>query len=193
MTEGMALDRGKFKELVVHLCASAEQAGDEGFGMVKLNKLLYHSDFEAFRLLGHPITGETYEKQEFGPVARHLPIVLDELAASGRLKWQSIPRGPHTRKVPTVTPDPDAVADIGQFASDELQVIRAAEKELSAHGGRSASEWSHEHSAGWRMARKYGDEIDYVTAIISTDPIPEKDLIRAGEFAREQGWVTDAP
>ena len=38
--------------------------------MVKLNKLLYRADFEAFRLLGHPITGETYEKQEFGPVAR---------------------------------------------------------------------------------------------------------------------------
>ena len=85
MAKPMYFNRGKFKELVVYLCAVAEQAGDEGFGMVNLNKLLYRADFEAYRLLGHHVTGETYEKQEYGPVARDLPIVLDELAAAGRL------------------------------------------------------------------------------------------------------------
>jgi Protein of unknown function (DUF4065) len=193
MTQAMEFNRGKFKELVVYLCASAERVEDEGFGMVKLNKLLYRSDFEAYRLLGHSITGETYEKQEFGPVARDLPIVLDDLAAAGRLRWQSIPRGPHTRKVPTVTEEPSSTADTTVFAAEEFAVIQAAERELSGHGGKSASEWSHEQSAGWRMAREYGEAIDYATAIISTDPIPEDDLIRARDFIREQGWVTDKP
>jgi hypothetical protein len=192
MVKIMQFNRGKFKELVVYLCASAERAGDEGFGMVKLNKLLYRSDFESYRLLGHSITGETYEKQEFGPVARDLPIVLDELAAAGRLQWQAIPRGPHTRKVPTITADPDSLADLSRFDSDELRIIKSSEKELAAHGGKSVSEWSHEQSAGWRMARENGETIDYATAIISTDPIPEGDLIRASQFVRKRGWVKDA-
>jgi uncharacterized phage-associated protein len=189
MAEAMPFDRGKFKELVVYFCASAEQANDEGFGMVKLNKLLYLADFEAYRVLGQPLTAETYEKQEFGPVARDLPIVLDELAAAGRLRWLTIPRGQYERKVPALTKDPDAVADMSNFSDEEKDVITSALTELAVHGGRSASEWSHEESAGWRMAREYGDTIDYATAIVSTDPIPEEDLIRAREFVRERGWV----
>jgi len=63
------------------LYLSQRSADDPGFGMVKLNKLLYRADFEAYRLLGHSITGAVYEKQDFGPVARPLPIALDELAA----------------------------------------------------------------------------------------------------------------
>lgn len=192
MVAKMDFNRGKFKELVVYLCASAEQTGDEGFGMVKLNKLLYRADFEAYRLLGHPITAETYEKQEYGPVARHLPVVLDELAASGRLQWQSIPRGPHTRKVPRVTPDPDTPADMSRFDPEELNIVRAAERELAGYGGKGASEWSHEQSAGWRIAPEYGDAIDYATAVISTEPIPAADLARATQYVRERGWVTSA-
>jgi hypothetical protein len=185
-------NRGKFKELVVYLCAAAEQAGDEGFGMVKLNKLLYRADFEAYRLLGRPITGETYEKQEYGPVARDLPIVLDELAAAGRLRWQSIPRGPHTRKVPAVIDDPFAVADMSAFPPDEREVIETARRELASHGGKSASEWSHEESAGWNMAPEYGHVIDYATTFVSTKPIPPQDLERARQFVRDRGWVPGA-
>src|ERR1700733_4521543 len=74
VAEQAEFNRSKFKELVLYL--SQRSAGDEGFGAVKLNKLLYRSDFEAYRLLGRPITGETYIKQEFGPVAADLPIVL---------------------------------------------------------------------------------------------------------------------
>lgn len=184
--------RGKFKELVIYLCAAAEQGNDEGFGMVKLNKLLYRADFEAYRLLGHSITDETYEKQEFGPVARDLPIVLDELAAAGRLRWQSIPRGPHTRKVPTPIDDPDAVADMTAFSADERRVIAQTLAELAEYGGRRASEWSHEESAGWNMVREIGQPIDYATAFVSTKPIPPQDLQRAARFVRDRGWVPGA-
>jgi Protein of unknown function (DUF4065) len=189
MIEAMQFSRGKFKELVVYLCAASERAGDEGFGMVKLNKLLYRADFEAYRLLGHPITGETYEKQEFGPVARDLPIILDELGAAGRLRWQFIPSGPHTRKVPTVTDDPDAVADMGAFPSDEREVIESALRELAVYGGKGASEWSHEESAGWKAAPEYGRAISYASAFISTEPFSEQDLDHVRKFLRKQSWA----
>lgn len=190
MTEAMQLNRGKLKELIVYLCAASEQ--DDGFGMVKLNKLLYRADFESYRLLGHSLTGEIYEKQEFGPVARDLPIVLDELAAAGRLRWQTIPRGPHPRKVPGLTDDPTAVADISIFSTSEREIIETTLRELAIHGGKSASDWSHEESAGWNMAREYGHVIDYATAIVSSRPVPAADLERAGQFVRDRGWAQSA-
>ena len=141
---GDQFNKGKFKEMVLYFAVRSAEARDEGFGMVKLNKLLYRADFEAYRTLGQSITGETYERQEFGPVARDLPIVLDELGASGRLDWERIPAGPHTRKVPRVPDQEDALPDPRVFSEGELNVMERALRELSTYGGKAASEWSHE-------------------------------------------------
>jgi uncharacterized phage-associated protein len=192
VSPGAEFNRGKFKELVLLLSRESLARGDEGFGMVKLNKLLYRADFEAFRLLGRPLTGETYEKQEYGPVARDLPIVLDELASEQRLYWQQIPRGPYTRKVPAASEAEVAQPDISQFSAEELRIIERALGELGEYGGKDASEWSHEQSAGWNVAREFGDAIPYGTALISTEPIPAEDLERAKQFVRDQGWIKEA-
>lgn len=189
MAGGIEFDRSKFKELVVYFAQESERAGDEGFDMVKLNKLLYRADFQAFLLLGRSITGATYEKQEWGPVARHLLIVLDELAAEGRVYWQFIPRGPYTRKVPTAQKDDFSQPDLTKFSSDERKMMEAALRDLAEHGGKSASNWSHKQSAGWNLAREDGDAIEYETEFISTDPIPKEDLERARRYVRERGWV----
>jgi len=64
------------------LYLARQSSEDPGFGAVKLNKLLFFADFEAFRLLGSSITGATYEKEEYGPVAREFLPMQDEL-----LRW----------------------------------------------------------------------------------------------------------
>jgi hypothetical protein len=143
-------------------------------------------------LLGHPITGETYEKQEFGPVARDLPIVLDELAAQGRLRWQTIPRGPHSRKVPTPTEDPTARADWSQFPDDEREIVQNTLHELATYGGKDVSEWSHQESPGWNAAKEYGDPIGYASTFVSPHPIPPEDVKRAEQYVRERGWVANS-
>jgi uncharacterized phage-associated protein len=163
---GKELDRAKFKELVLHLAqASAE---DEGFGMVKLNKLLYRADFEAYRLLGKSITGETYEKQDYGPVARELPRALDELGKDQRMQWQHIPSGPYVRDVPE--PRETEAADVSLFTDEEMKIVRRALEELAEHGAKSVSQWSHETSAGWRV-KQIGEEIPYSSAMINLEPL----------------------
>jgi uncharacterized phage-associated protein len=189
MTDDIKFNRGKFKELVLFFAQEAARSGDERFGMVKLNKLLYHADFEAFRRFGAPITGESYERQEFGPVARDLPIVLDELGAAGRLEWQLIPRGEHVRKVPALRGEQGADPDMTQFSEKEIEQLRATLEALAIHGGKSASEWSHEESAGWNMARENGATIEYGSVFLSTKPITEKELRRARSFLEAEGLV----
>ncbi len=171
MAGGTKYNRGKFKELVLYL--SQASADDEGFGVVKLNKLLYRADFEAYRLLGHSITGATYEKQEYGPVVRDLPIILDELAASGYVIWQRIPAGPHMRKVPSTREQPD----LRQLPNEEIRIVDAALEELRWRGGKSVSEWSHETSAGWQV-QEIGQEIPYSSALINLKPLSEPVLAR---------------
>jgi uncharacterized phage-associated protein len=164
MAGGREFDWGRLKELV--LFVSQESAQDEGFGLVKLNKLLYRADTEAYRLLGASITGETYEKQDYGPVARHLPIVLDELGAAGRLDVLRIPSGEHLRKVPKPRNDETAQPDMSLFTEAERELIERALAELAVYGGKSVSEWSHREAAGWRVAG-IGDEISYESSLIA--------------------------
>jgi hypothetical protein len=184
-------NRGKFKELV--LLMTQKSVGDEGFGMVKLNKLLYRADFEAYRLLGHPITGEIYEKQEYGPVARDLPIVLDELAQEGRLTgWLFAPAGRFTRKVPLVSESQQDKPDTTQFSEAEKEIIRNTLSELAAHGGKSVSEWSHEQSAGWR-AVALGAEIPYASAFISSEPLSDAQMQRALQRSDAEDWSSVIP
>jgi uncharacterized phage-associated protein len=166
MAGGREYDGAKLKELVLLL--SERSASDEGFGMVKLNKLLYRADFEAFRLLGQSITGETYEKQEYGPVARSLPRALDELAGRHYVRWEHPQRGEYIRDVPAAKEK----ADETLFSSDELVVIDAALRELAPHGAKSVSEWSHETSVGWRT-KKIGEEIPYSSAMLSIRPLTQ--------------------
>ncbi len=163
MDEPAAFNRGKFKEMVLYFALRSAELKDEDFGIVKLNKLLYRADFEAYRTLGHAITGEAYERQEFGPVARDLPIVLDELGANGRLRWGDIPVGPHTL-----------------FSEDELGVMERVLQE---------SDWSHEQSAGWTLATVDGNVIEYRTAFVPSDPLPPGFLKHASEYVRAQGWI----
>lgn len=181
MAGGRELDRAKLKDLVLYF--ARESAKDEGFGMVKLNKLLYRADFEAYRLLGRSITGETYEKQEWGPVGRHVPIVLDELGAAGYLRWQFMERGEHTQKIPTAT----EVPDLSQFQSEELQLISEVLAELLPYGGKSVSEWSHQASAGWRVV-DIGEEIPYETSLIASESPPEKAVEQLRQRVLADSW-----
>lgn len=177
---------GKFGELVLLL---AERSSDDPrMSRVKLNKLLYRADFEAFRVLGHSITGATYVRGEHGPMAAELPSAEKRLRERGSLVWRTEQAGPYQQKVPVAQKG----ADRAQFTDDELQVIEAALAELAPHGGKGASEWSHEQSAGWNLVRD-NQPIPYETAFISTETPDDSLFRRAKRLAQERGWAKVRP
>jgi len=63
----------KLAELILYVCHKSE--ADERFGATKLNKILFYSDFAAYRQLGQPITGADYQNLEEGPAPRKLPPI----------------------------------------------------------------------------------------------------------------------
>jgi hypothetical protein len=56
----------KIAELMLYICELCEK--DPAFGVTKLNKLLFFSDFETYLKLGRTITGHRYIKAHYGPV-----------------------------------------------------------------------------------------------------------------------------
>jgi uncharacterized phage-associated protein len=75
----------KLKDVVHYVCAHCRQ--DE-LGNVKLHKILYFADMLHFLSVNKPLTGVEYQKQNFGPVARHLSWALNELCKEGVLRVQ---------------------------------------------------------------------------------------------------------
>jgi hypothetical protein len=180
---GREYDQTRFENLVLYL--ASRSTDDEGYGKVKLNKLLFRADFEAFRLLGASITGEEYKRQEHGPVAAHLPSLLRRFEERGVLTVDEIPAGPYVRLVPVLgeghAPNPEV------FSKEEREIIERALDELRLHGAKSVSKWSHEESVGWRLTET-DKVIAYETSVIASEPAPEKTLARARERLLSGRW-----
>ncbi len=79
----MKFDSQKLKDVVLYVC---NKCSEEDLGNVKLHKILYFADMLHFLGTGKPLTGVDYQKQNYGPVARHLSWATNELAREGALK-----------------------------------------------------------------------------------------------------------
>lgn len=179
---GTAFNRGKLKELM--LLFAGRSKDDPRMSRVKWNKLLYRADFEAFRLLGRAITGATYIRGEYGPMLKDLPIYEEELGGAGRLDWQTDRSGPNPRKIPIAKGDPP---DVTQFTEEELRIVERTLAELREHGGKGASDWSHEESVGWRLL-KNDAPIPYEADLVASGPAPESAVARLRERVISGDW-----
>lgn len=72
----MKFDQYKFKQIVLYII---NKINKKQLGNVKLNKILWFADLAKCDDTGYSITGEKYIRQNYGPVATHLPQALEEL------------------------------------------------------------------------------------------------------------------
>ena len=156
----------KFQELT--LCLSERSRHDRHFGNIKLNKLLYYADFNAYRLLGQPITGAEYRKYLEGPAPARMPeqrrIMLD--AGLIRIEDKRTITGSRQR---TVALRP---SETGLFTPEQLIVIGEALQGLNGLSERESAKLSQEE-IGWKAARP-GETIPYETAWLSPEPLSQE-------------------
>ena len=156
----------KFAELVLYIACKSEK--DPRFGAVKLNKLLYYADFNAYRRLGQAITGAKYQKLSEGPAPREmLPIRRVMLDASDiAIENRAYFNGVQQRIIPLRQPDTSI------FRDEELEIVEETIDALWNMSGRQVSDLSHTE-IGWKVAQR-GEAIPYQTAWLSSDPIPQE-------------------
>jgi hypothetical protein len=92
---------------------------DKKFGAIKLNKLLFHSDFSAFPTNGTPITGQEYFALPQGPAPKRLKPVTEKMKKSGALGYQEVPYFGHLQKRPVALRPPN----LALFSGVEIDIV----------------------------------------------------------------------
>ena len=75
----------KLAEAIYRICEKAS-AHPDSLDQIKLNKVLWYADARAYLQRGESITGDTYIKKPFGPVAQHNRVAVEQLEAAGALR-----------------------------------------------------------------------------------------------------------
>lgn len=165
----------RLKELILYV--AGKSAKDDSFGLTKLNKLLFFSDFQAYGVLGESITGQDYIKLAFGPAPKAMLPVLGDMEGKDCKVGTTDRYGFRQTKV-TALRDPD----LSVFTADQLALVDGI---IGVFWGVSAieiSNFSHRF-VGWEVT---GDKavIPYTTYFVDPDACPtEEDLAFARVLA----------
>ena len=140
------------KELILYVAVKCK--GDPGFGSVKLNKILWRSDFMAFARLGAPLTGLPYWRLPLGPVPRWMLRYQEHLEAEGRMEFREEPVGAYIRKMPI----PLGTPDMSKFSKEQIEVVDDA---IQHYWGLTAAQVSQDsHGMAWEVT-PHREEIPY--------------------------------
>ncbi len=169
----------RFKELLLYIAGACSE--DPTFSSVKLNKILFYSDFEAYGRYGKPITGVAYRKLLQGPAPRPLVPLRDELIRDGALGF--VKRAVHDllreRAYALREPNYDL------FSAREIAIVEEHIRFFWNWPANDVSAYS--HGMAWKLADE-GDLIPYEAVFISDDPVTEEDVTRVKDLAAEHGW-----
>lgn len=172
----------KFRELMLYIAMQMED--DPAFGATVLNKVLFFSDFLAYKFWGTPITGAVYQKLNYGPAPRRLLPEQDRLRNDGRAVLQTKERGGKIQRRLIVLDKPN----LDLFTGEEIALTDRVIAMLRGRGAWQASAISHGASVGW-IAAELREDIPYGTIFLSppTSPTPSQ-VVRAKELAASCGF-----
>lgn len=160
-------DERKTQELILYISTISE--GDENFGAVKLNKLLFYSDFLAYLRYGKSITGQEYQALRLGPAPRRFLPIRKKMVEDGSLTVIERDHYGHSQQKPLARRN----ADLSAFSAEEIALVDSVICSFHDANAKEVSDWSHEF-AGWQFARE-GETIPYCVAlVVSRRPTPNE-------------------
>jgi hypothetical protein len=171
----------KLKELIVYVLD--QRAGDPSLTRTKLAKILWYSDFGAFRELGEAITGWPYIKEEYGPMPQSMLILERDLAeGEGRIHIiaEQTPSGKKRTRYELV--EGSRLADTSYFSEQQLEYVQHVLWLYRNAWASYLSHRSHQDSVGWNAAEKR-EVIPYEVDLLSNEPLTDAEIRRGQEVA----------
>jgi hypothetical protein len=160
MAGDVAVSDSKLKELILYV--AKKSLDDPFYGATKLNKILFFSDFLAFKKLGKSITGATYVKLEHGPVPDNFKAIREELLQLKDAASQKTEIGGYTQDRLIHLRDPRLM----EFSGEEIAIVDEMIDLLRKMSASEASEFSHRF-IGWQVAQM-GETIPYETVYVKS-------------------------
>jgi Protein of unknown function (DUF4065) len=187
MQENIQFDREKFKDVIHFIVSHAETTfGRSALGNVKLHKALYYSDFLTYLATMRPLTGEDYQRQKFGPTARHLSAAIRELVSEDRIRVDDEDYFGYPKKDYRCLVAP-RTNRLSEGERNSIEVI------LKFVCGRTASEISDfSHDDVWASVGM-GDRIPYFAAFAFTPvEVTDEDIAQAVAEAQRIAPIIEA-
>jgi len=164
---------------IAERCADAER-----FGFIKLNKILWKSDFDAFAARGVPITGRDYQRLELGPAPKEIPRVYNDMLRDGAIRVEEVDFGDDIVEKRTIALDHP---NLKLFSPEDIAFVDAA---IAYYWNMTGTETSDDsHGVAWKTHNN-GDPLPYELARLSDKPLSDNALGRLRERARASGWRT---
>jgi hypothetical protein len=156
-------------EAVAHYIIA--RADPNKLGAVKLNKVMWFADLEAYRRFGQTITGQlSYEKRQHGPVPNNIVKSIRRLEQADKIATRDVPTFGGTRREHVWLKKPD----VTRFSADEVDILNEAITWVcDNHTAKSISELSHD--ALWEHA-ELGEQIPVGAATVIPDDICGADI-----------------
>jgi hypothetical protein len=120
----MTTEERKFGELILYLAKLSE--ADPKCGRTKFNKLLFYVDFRAYERFGVPVSGQVYQKRDFGPTAGAFMPIVRILEAQQACIWADRTYHGKPMKKLLALREPD----VKVFRPEEVDLIREIHEEF---------------------------------------------------------------
>jgi hypothetical protein len=143
----------KFAELILYLAKLSE--ADPKCGRTKLNKLLFYVDFRAHERFGASISGQRYQKRDYGPTPGSLMPMVASLVEGGACIWADRTYHGKPMKKLIALREPD----LAVFRPEEVDLIRETLEEFFPCDARDLTDRTHSF-AGYQAA-DMGEDIPY--------------------------------
>jgi hypothetical protein len=160
----------RLRELVIYV--SERCAATKRFGKIKLNKIIWKADFDAYAARRVPVTGRAYQRLKFGPAPIEIPPLYGEMLQDDLITIDYVDLGNNYiehRVIPKVKPELRRFFSDGDMSSVE----RSIEYYWELTGEESSDD---SHGVAW-STRSDGDPMPYELALLS-DVIPTNDQAR---------------
>lgn len=175
--------QNRLRQLVLYVARRCETA--KRFGGIKLNKILWKSDFDSFAMRQIPVTGRRYQREKFGPIPREMLPLHREMQQKGLIRIELVDFGEDVvehRTIAVVAPD------LELFTPDDLRFVNAAIQYYWNLTGMETSDDS--HGVAWQT-RANGDPMPYELAFLSDKLLGPKQKLQAKRLMSERGWISD--
>ncbi|WP_269584942.1 Panacea domain-containing protein [Roseibium sp. Sym1] len=169
----------RLKEAILYVCKACEDL--DYFGAIKLNKILWRSDFQSFKDRMVPVTGRQYQRLKMGPAPVEMPPVINEMLRDGLLRIELREMGQFTEKRHIALEDPV----MRYFSPEDLEYIDEAIEHYRIMTGTETSDSS--HGTAWKT-RKNGDPMPYQSAFLEDAPLPDEALKKFELMGIERRW-----
>lgn len=172
----------RIRELILYVaerCVSARY-----FGAIKLNKIIWKADFDAFSARRRPVTGREYRRRAFGPALYEMLPVHRGMLRDGLIEISRRDFGDGViehRTEALVKPN------LAYFTADDIRFVDDAIVYYWDKTGTEASDES--HGAAWKT-RRDGDPMPYDLALLSDEPLSERQRLRIEQSIYDRGWIS---